>query len=273
MFYVIHLRFYAAMSPSISVYKSFSDKPDFEYICPECNVGYLVPDLTTFNVVEPQHSKAAQECEAWDPDWIVYRFTVTCVCNRNECGEVAIVSGSGRVDQRYGDRGESEYYDQFSIKSFFPAPRLFQIPAETPELVETLLDKSFSLYWADVSAASNALRASLEELLNALNIPSQEKNRKGDTVRMSLHRRLEVWSDKEKEYADLCFALKEVGNLGSHGEEVKTRHYLGTLEIYAHVLRELFENNSKKMKELAQSIRDEIKAKQRSKRPDLRADI
>jgi hypothetical protein len=56
-------------------------------------------------------------------------------------------------------------------------------------------------------------------------------------------------------------ALKEVGNLGSHGDSVQSKHYLGSLEIYSHVLKELFENNAAKMKELAQSIREEIKAR------------
>jgi hypothetical protein len=78
---------------------------------------------------------------------------------------------------------------------------------------------------------------------------------------MTLHRRLEVWAATENDNAELCLALKEVGNLGSHGDTVKSKHYFGSLEIYSHVLKELFENNSKRMKGLAQSIRDEIKAK------------
>tara|TARA_R110002110_G_scaffold52850_3_gene153303 strand:- start:601 stop:735 length:135 start_codon:yes stop_codon:yes gene_type:complete len=38
-------------------------------------------------------------------------------------------------------------------------------------------------------------------------------------------------------------------------------HNLGSLEIFSHVLAGLFKSNAKKVKELAQSIRDEIKAK------------
>lgn len=249
------------MALAVSALKSFSDTPDFEYICPNCNVGFLVPDKTTFQSIEPTYSKSAHGADEWDPDWIEYRFTVTCVCTKTECGEVAFVSGSGRVDQRYGFDGQPEYYDHFLIKSFFPAPRLCYIPQETPSEVEALMKKSFALFWIDVSAASNALRASLEALLDELKVPEQELNKYGKTVRMTLHRRLEVWAATEKEFAELCLALKEVGNLGSHGDNVKSKHYFGSLEIYSHVLKELFENNAKKMKELAQSIRDEIKAK------------
>jgi Domain of unknown function (DUF4145) len=248
------------MAPAVIAPKFFSDEPDFEYLCPQCKVGFLIPDKTSFQKIEPPHSKSLQALDEWDPDWITYRFTMSCVCNKKECGEVAFVSGSGIVDQRYGHDGRPEYYDCFAIKSFFPAPRLCYIPQETPSEVEKLMDKSFALYWSDVSAAANALRASLEALLGELKVPEQEKNKYGNTVRMTLHRRLEVWAATEKDNAELCLALKEVGNLGSHGYLVQPEHYFGSLEIYSHVLKELFENNAKKMKDLAKSIRDEIKS-------------
>lgn len=249
------------MALAITASKYFSDAPDFEYPCPECNVGFLVPDQSTFNKIEPPYSTAAHGHEAWDPDWITLHFTVTCVCNKKDCGEVAFVSGKGSVDQRYGCDGRPEYYEHFTIKSFFPSPRLCYIPPETPDEVQRQLDKSFALYWVEVSAAANALRASLEALLDELNVPTHEQSKKGDTVRMSLHRRLDAWSDTNKDHAELCHALKEVGNVGSHGETVKAKHYSSSLEIYSYVLKELFENDAQKMKELAKSIRDDIKEK------------
>lgn len=241
--------------------KVFSDAPNFEYICPNCNVGFLVPDNSTFEKIEPRYSEAAHGADEWSPDWVAYRFTVKCVCNKNDCGEVAFVSGSGSLDQRYGYNGQPEYYERFAIHSFYPAPILCYIPSETPYDVAALLKKSFKLYWVDIPAASNALRASLEGLLDELKVPNQEVGKSGKMNRMTLHRRLEVWAATEKDFAELCLALKEVGNLGSHGDPVRSKHYFGSLEIYSHVLKELFENNAKKMKELAKSIQDEIKNK------------
>lgn len=247
------------MAPPISARKNFSDAPDFEYLCPQCGVGFLVPDQDTFKSTEPAYSRGAHSDQAWEPEWITYRFTVTCVCTKKDCGELAFVSGAGSVDQRYVDDGQSEYYDHFSIKSFFPAPRLCHIPADTPAKVEECLEKSFSLYWVDTAAAANALRASLEALLDELKIPRYKKNAKGETIYITLNSRLESWSASNEAHANLCLALKEVGNLGSHGDSVKSKHYFGSLEIYSHILKELFENNAKNMKDLAQSIRDEIK--------------
>lgn len=252
------------MALTVPVPKFFSDAPNFKYLCPKCATGFLVPDQDTFKATEPAYSKNDHTHEMFDPEWITYRFTVKCICTKPDCGEIAFVSGSGSVDQRYADDGgEIEYYDHFSIESFFPSPRLCHIPSDTPTTVGKLLEKSFSLYWVDTGAAANALRASLEALLDQLKIPSHEKNDKGDTLRMNLHRRLEAWSATNKDHAELCHALKEVGNLGSHGEVVSPKYYFGSLEIYSHVLKELFENNAKKMKELAKSISDEIKAKKK----------
>lgn len=247
------------MKTEITAPISFSDAPDFEYTCPKCNVGVLVPDQTTFKKIEPKHSEAAHGHPDWDPDWITFRFSVFCVCNKKDCGEVAIVSGNGGVDQRFGCDGQPELYELFTIKSFFPAPRFCYVPSETPRKVVQQLDRSFALYWVEVSAAANALRASLEALLGALRVPASEKKQNGNTVRMTLHRRLEAWSDTNKDHAQLCHALKEVGNLGSHGEVVKAKHYFASLEIFSHVLKELFDNDSQKMKELAKSIQDDIK--------------
>lgn len=249
------------MLVAIAAPKHFSDSPDFEYLCPQCGTGFLAPDQSTFKSTEPEYSRNAHSHEAFDFDWVTYRFFVICRCTKKDCGELAFVSGTGSVDQRYGDDGGAEYYNHFSIRSFFPAPRLCHIPTDTPKTVRECLEKSFSLYWVDTAAAANALRASLEALLDEIRIPRFKKNRKGETIHIALHHRLESWSVSDQDHAELCVALKEVGNLGSHGDSVKSKHYLGSLEIYSHVLKELFENNAAKMKELARSIREEIKAR------------
>lgn len=247
------------MTLSITASKHFFDVPDFEYTCPTCNVGFLIPDQSTFNKIEPPHSRGAHCHEAWDWDWIALRFFVTCVCNKADCGEQAFVSGKGHVDQRYGYDGRPELCDRFTIKSFFPSPRLCKIPLKTPVEVVKQLDRSFALYWVEESAAANALRASLEALLDDLKVPRDELSKNGKTIKMNLHRRIDVWAGTNKDYAELFYSLKEVGNLGSHGELVKARHYFSALEIYSYVLNELYENDAQKMKELAQNIQSEIK--------------
>lgn len=238
----------------------FSEKPNFEFTCPQCKKGSLVPDQATFKVVEPSFSKEAHSHDAWDPDWITYRFSVTCECNRPNCTETSYVSGSGSVDQWYGFNDMPEFYERFTIRSFYPAPDLIVAPKDSPLEVRELLDRSFALYWVDTSAASNSLRASLEALLDELKIPRTKKTKAGANTRLTLHARLDIWSAQQSDYAELCFALKEVGNLGSHGAEVSEEHYFGALELFHHVLTQLYENNAVKMKALAKKIRSEIKS-------------
>lgn len=243
------------------VSRYFDDRPYAKYPCPTCKSGALVPDNSSFTVTEPQFSESGHRHYDWEPHWVVQRFTFSCVCDRKSCGEIAYVSGSGGLDQRYDEKFQSEYYSSFRIRSFFPAPEIIRIPNGVSNKVSSLLQKSFELYWVDVSAAANALRASLEALLDELKVPRTQKNNHEKTIHLALHQRLEIWSKTEKQFAELCFALKEVGNLGSHGETVREKHYFGAMEIYSHVLIQLFENDAKKMKELAERIRSEIKEK------------
>ncbi len=237
----------------------FSDSPNEVYVCPQCKKGELVPQVDSFSYLEPAHSRQSHDHEAWEVEWVSYRFSFKCVCSRADCSEIAFAIGSGSVDRRYDEHGESEYYEDFRIRAFYPSPYLVMVPEAVPDGVVHLLEKSFALYWVDTSAASNALRASLEALLDELKVPKMEKNANGKDCRLNLHRRIEIWSGQQSEYADLCYALKDVGNLGSHGEVVQEAHYQGVLKIYAHVLDQLYNNNAKKMKQLAQEIRSAIK--------------
>lgn len=231
------------MAKIASTTRHFSDQPFFEYRCPSCETGFLSPVKTSFRSIEPKYSSSEHGEEDWDPHWVTYRFVFECICTKNNCGEIAFVSGSGGVSERYDFNGDSEYYDYYIIKSFVPAPLLIDIPKDVPDSVSELIKRSFSLFWCDVAAAANALRASLEALLTELNVPTVQKNKYEKTVEISLHERLEIWAKNQKDYSDLCMTLKDVGNLGSHGEIVKEELFIGVLEIYGHVLHKLYEND------------------------------
>lgn len=240
--------------------KRFSDKPDESYLCGRCKKGHLVPVADSFELVEPAFSKDAHGHEAWDPDWIEYRFSFRCECSFKPCSDVAFVSGSGFVDQRYNWNGEPEYYNGFKICSFFPAPYLFAIPDVLPEQVLEALERSFALYWVDTSAAANALRASLEFVLDELRIPRSQKRRDGSDYRLVLQQRIEAAEKQKPDMKELFLALKDVGNLGSHGGDVTDGDYSDAVEIFAHVLTSLFQNDAQRIKELAQKLSAKMRA-------------
>lgn len=242
-----------------AVSKIFAEKPTDDYKCPNCANGRLVAVQESFIKDEPKFSKLAHGHEDWDPDWIDYRFSFKLRCNSTNCGEVSFASGKGYIDFRYDYDGSAEYYEAFEIMSFFPAPALMEIPEEAPSEVRGLIEKSFALYWVDTSSAANALRASLEALLDDLKLPSEQADKNGKMTRITLHKRIDLWSAKHPEFAELCRPLKELGNLGSHGGNVKSKHFFGVLRIYEHVLSQLFKDDSAIMKKLAKEILDALK--------------
>lgn len=236
----------------------FTGKPYETYICPNCENGRLEPVEGSFDCIEPKHSKDAHGHEAWDPDWIRYRFVFKLECTSKTCGEISHAIGRGSILPLYGQYGEMEWGEDFGIDGISPAPLLFHIPGETPHRVAKEIRRSFSLFWPDVSSAATALRISLELLLDEMGIPRQEK-KNGGAKRIDLHRRIEYAAKEDGDYTEMFLALKEVGNLGAHGDDVRHGDYHNSIEIMSHVLVQLYENDSKRIKELALKLRDSIK--------------
>lgn len=239
--------------------KRFSDRPVEAYLCGRCKKGHLTPEPDSFAAEEPGFSANARDGDFWEPDWLEYRFTFRCRCSNSKCGEISFVAGSGVLDQRYDYDGQPEYFDSFKIHSFFPAPYLAEVPRELPDKVLKSLERSFLLYWADTSAAANALRASLEFVLDELKVPRTQKRDDGSEHRLNLHQRIDAAEKQKPELKDLFLALKDVGNLGSHGGDVADGDYSDAVEIFAHILTSLFQDDAKRIKELAQKLSAKMK--------------
>ena len=90
-------------------------------------------------VIEPQYSINAHSHEAWDPDWIVYRFVATMKCNNERCGEIVVVGGEARLseEENYDFEGEyrREYVNYLTPKIILPAPLIITFPEKTPDKV------------------------------------------------------------------------------------------------------------------------------------------
>lgn len=239
--------------------RHFNGKPPSFDLCPRCNKGTFEPVSESFQKEEPPFSSNEHGHDAWEPEWIEYRFNFKCVCNVKACGEVAYVTGRGGVDQAYDYWGNPEWFEYFEILSFQPAPALSKIPDMAPEKVRDYLQKSFSLFWINTSAAANSIRASLEHILDDLKIPRTQLSKQEKSVPINLHQRIELAEKQKPELAELFFSLKEVGNLGSHGGTVTDNDYADALEIFSHVLKQLYENDFDRIKKLAQELKETAK--------------
>ena len=261
---------------------TFSAFDQIDYHCPQCTTGKLIPEKDV-SIFEPQYSK-----DEWDVVMEVeartFRFMTTCCCSNRSCGEIAMISGDKRVTEHNFagvDGYETEYLEDFRIRSFHPTPYLCEVPPKTPKKVLKRLETSFALFWVDVGAATNALRICIEDLLTGCEVPDVDG--KGNDI--WLHDRLELWgqittaSKKCGNLAtavDVLKAVKFLGNEGSHGSPISAEDYISGLRIFSYVLKELYDNEKDKVLALASPFltrEAEEKAEKKEKRDKIKATV
>ncbi|MCU7933231.1 MAG: DUF4145 domain-containing protein [Candidatus Thiodiazotropha sp. (ex Codakia rugifera)] len=229
-----------------------------DWICPTCCNGVLRIMDNTFHFEERTLSKDAHSHEAWEPEWIEYVYSCLLRCSNDACGEIVANNGIGSVDWYSGyDNNETpvqEWDEIFSPRYFEPHLIIFKYPDETPPEIASEIDQSFSLFFSNPASASNHLRISLEHLLTFLKVKRQG-TKKGKRFFLSLHRRINLIPIKFEGLKCMLLAVKWLGNAGSHAKkEITNDDVLDAYEIMDAVLREIFDNKSKKAKALAKKI-------------------
>lgn len=156
----------------------------------------------------------------------------------------------------YDDEGnlDPEYIQYFKPNYFAPHLKIFEIPKDTPEAVLKEVSKSFSLLFCDPSSSANQIRVALEHLLTHLKIKRFTTNN-GRKIFLALHKRIELLPSKYAHIKDIFFAVKWLGNAGSHSNyEVSLDDVLDSYELMNELLVEIFSDNRTKIKSLAQKI-------------------
>lgn len=239
----------------------FSEDNSPDWVCPTCNKGILRIKEGTFHKEELKRSREARSHEAWEPDWIEYVYTSLLVCSHNKCKEVVVNSGTGWTGSIDWDIVEDEhgepdqvYADLFLPKHFEPHLRLIRIPDDCPKTVTTPLNESFKLFFSSPSAAANNVRAAIEELLTELKI-KRFSSSNGKRRFINLHRRIGLLPAKYAQFKDMILAIKWLGNAGSHGHaEVTMDDVMDAYELTEHILEEIYEPKSKKLKAIAKKV-------------------
>ena len=236
----------------------FTREKSPDWLCPHCGKGVLRFIDGTFRAEERRHSREARDYEAWDPDWIEYSYSGMLRCSNDQCKECVATSGVGGVDIDvvFGHGGEPEqtWADFFRPKYFEPPLAIIDLPTECPASVSEPLEESFRLFFSSPASASNNVRIALESLLTELGIKRYAvKNSKRQFL--SLHSRIGLLPAKYSELRDLLFAIKWLGNAGSHADSVVTLDdVMDAYELIDHVLQELYAQRSKKAKDLAKLV-------------------
>jgi hypothetical protein len=164
--------------------------------------------------------------------------------------------GSVSENYGYGQDGYEEifYDDYFTPRYFTPHLRIFSLPKNAPAEVAEEIENSFSLFFSDPSSAANHIRIAIENLLTHLKIKRYDTNR-GRRTYLSLHKRIELLPRKFEHLKDLFFAIKWLGNAGSHSNKsISADDVLDAYELMDELLVEIISSKRKKAKSLAKKI-------------------
>ncbi|CQJ26388.1 DUF4145 domain-containing protein [Yersinia enterocolitica] len=186
--------------------------PDWR--CPACArpTLELVPDSFKMHRTARAHHQNDRD-EGFCPDDDEDIFSCLLLCNRTNCLQPVAVSGDGYYDREYV--GPSSYdYEYFSVlrpRHFYPPLTLFTPCDSYPERIKTQLLELSAQLPGHPQAAINALRTTLEMVLDDFNIPREKHGRY-----LSLDKRISLIPTTHQ-YVEAGFrAMKWLGNTGSH---------------------------------------------------------
>jgi Domain of unknown function (DUF4145) len=215
--------------------------------CPECNDGRLLLDSKSIQEFESCESRKAQSHEAWEPNWISGTFTAHSRCNIPSCNCISALVGQYSVVENPHEW--DRYITQYTPAYFRPSPPVFYIPDDCPETVADEVKASFKLVYLDPLAAANRIRASLEVLMDHVNIPRWTGRGKGKKTHLVLHKRIEKFGTETKSESlqELLTAVKWIGNEGSHGGNLDTDGLLDGYELLEFILMDIFDGTAAKL--------------------------
>jgi hypothetical protein len=161
------------------------------------------------------------------------------------------------VDSVFTEDGpETEWVNVFFPDYFSDAPAIITISTRLPPSISQHIRRSFKLFWSDAPSCANAIRTSIEELLTAHRVVKTAKKSKTSSARrhLSLHSRIELFKARKPQLADKLFAIKWIGNAGSHIDSVERDDLLDAYEILQYVIEELYVNPHTRIGALAREI-------------------
>ena len=172
------------------------------------------------------------------------RFTCLLVCNQPGCREPVVVCGTTGEEPEPDGEGGEDWKKYLAPVFFHPAPPIITIPKGCPDAVRKDVEKAFALYWCDLPSCGNRVRNAIEQLLTHLKIPqSRIDPQKRKRRRLWLHQRIELFcqrSQQGRQLATMMFAVKWIGNEGSHPGSLTRDDLLDVFELFEHVLGVIF---------------------------------
>lgn len=211
--------------------------------CPHCARGWIKLDPESLN---PKLAKwrASQRKSHDELEWEDSVFTCSFVCDGPWCGEIVAVAGKAVWRPYQNQDGQLEFDEHFEPQSMVPSPPVITFPEQTPKPVQDNLLRSFRLFWMDLASSANALRISVERLLDEFGIPKLG----------NIEKRIDKFGQQFPDYSSILHALRHVGNTGSHEGAVDRKQLLDAFEVLDHALEELFSGRKQRVQTLAEGL-------------------
>ncbi len=219
--------------------------------CPRCSDGVLRPVRKTFHYWESAASHEAgrsffiasqidfDDNEMLGMELSKYRYSVLLKCNN--CKEYVSSCGSGNVsDDFFSELNDTVLTDFFYPEYFYPALKIFPIHEKCPKQVASQIESSFKLFFADPSASANYIRKAVDEILTSKKVKRYAINKNKKRVPINLHNRIIEFEKSNPETAKKLFAIKWLGNEGSHSDKLTKNDVLDAYEILEIIIDDIY---------------------------------
>lgn len=229
-----------------------------QWPCPTCEHGILRMKKESLQLGETKASRQLHMHDAWEPDWIDEIFCCLLYCSDSSCGEVVSVSGKTKneiytsVDEN-GEHVESRYRSLIPM-TFCPEIDLFKISTKVPLEISNIIKSAFNLFWADSSSCANKIRVCVEIILTHFKVKYWTINKARKKVPIALHHRIVEFQKKQPEIAKSLFAIKWIGNAGSHSGSLTRSDLYDGFDILKYLIDEMFDHRTKSIADLGKRI-------------------
>lgn len=200
--------------------------------CPKCKKGHFSAMEGKLLFEETGPSKADHGHDAWEPEWIKQRFACFMECTLPNCREVAVATGSSKINHWQVDWDEYVSEDILTVEAVTPAPVPILFPNQTPIEIVDAIERGAALIWLSAEAAANAIRQAVEHFMDDAGIAATD----GAGKRIMLHNRILEFQKGDAENGDVLLATKWLGNTGSHIGGLTRDHVLDAFDMMELVL-------------------------------------
>lgn len=236
--------------------KQYSSYPSLP--CPRCSKG-LKLQKDSKQTYEPSYSKIDHGEEGWTPYQITARFTALLQCHNAFCGEVVTVTGAVDFEEHQyydGEEMQVDINEYMRPKFLYPAPPVIKVSQKLSDDCKRLLRSSFEQLWVDEATCANRLRSFVEHLLDQLGISREGTRPDGSIFEKKLAVRIDEVEKQKPGHKSALNALRNVGNLGTHGTKLKFDTVLDAFELLENALDDLVDGKQARLDALSLKLSD-----------------